>query len=47
MYIEKIEGLNDYFENNPLKNTINYKNDNTQFFRLKKPLYGLKQSPRN
>ena len=37
----------DYFRENPKENTIGYKADNTQFFLLKRPLYGLKQSPRN
>ena len=29
IYIEKIEGLAEYFKENPSKNTIKYKADNT------------------
>ena len=47
IYIEKIEGLAEYFKENPSNNTIKYKADNTQFFLLKRLLYRLKQSPRN
>jgi hypothetical protein len=47
IYLNKIDGLNNYFQDFPQDNTIGYHGDNSQVLRLNKPLYGLKQSPRN
>jgi hypothetical protein len=46
IYIEPIEGLNEFLQQFPELNNFGWKFDDSQLLQLFKALYGLKQSPR-